>query len=121
MKGYLQTLDLSRTVLWCYLIWYLVTVVIYFDPAPRIWLNALGIGLIVGFALKLGVTGFGNWSHAPWQTFRLFATPYCVSSFSMLTVNEGYYLAIPPDVTTLAISAGGCLVFSVIVLLAKRP
>ena len=111
MIRYLKQLDAARTLLWCYLIWYLVTAVQYFDPEPMIWFNALGIGLIVGFALKLGVSGMGQWTVAPWQTFRLFATPFCVSSFAMLTVNQGYYLIIPPDTTTLVVSLAGCAVF----------
>ena len=83
-------------------------------------LNAAGIGLVVGFALKLGVSGVGDWTAAPWQMFRLFATPFCVSSFSMLTVGKGYYLVIPPDNMTLVISLGGCVAFVVVVLLVKR-
>ena len=120
MVKYLKELDVSRTVLWCYLIWYLVTVQTYFDTEPMLWLNAAGIGLVVGFALKLGVSGVGDWTAAPWQMFRLFATPFCVSSFSMLTVGKGYYLVIPPDNMTLVISLGGCVAFVVVVLLVKR-
>ena len=41
----MSSLSAGRITLWCYLIWYLSTVFRYFDPAPAVWLNSLGISL----------------------------------------------------------------------------
>jgi len=30
-------------MLWCYLIWYLTAVALYFDPSPSLWLTSIGI------------------------------------------------------------------------------
>ena len=40
---YLSTLNKGRLILWCYLIWYMVVLVRYFDPNPRLWLTSLGL------------------------------------------------------------------------------
>ncbi len=40
---YLANLSKGRLILWCYFIWYLVVLVRYFDPSPRLWLTSLGI------------------------------------------------------------------------------
>src|ERR1700722_18192499 len=45
---YLAQLTPGKVALWCYLIWYLVTVVAHFDKSPAIWLSSLGISAIVG-------------------------------------------------------------------------
>lgn len=50
MIAYLANLSISRQVLWCYLVWYLVMATSYFDPAPNLWLTALGISAIMGVA-----------------------------------------------------------------------
>jgi hypothetical protein len=52
---YFQNLPPGKIVLWCFLIWYTVTVIHHFDPSPAIWLNALGISAIIGIALYLSV------------------------------------------------------------------
>ena len=38
---YLGNLAAGKVVLWCFLVWYLVTIYQHFDPTPGIWLNAL--------------------------------------------------------------------------------
>jgi len=38
MFRYFASLSIGKTVLWCYLIWYLVTAIALFDPSPSIWL-----------------------------------------------------------------------------------
>jgi hypothetical protein len=53
--SYLANLSPGKIVLWCFLIWYLATVIHHFDPTPAIWLNALGISAIIGVALYLSV------------------------------------------------------------------
>ena len=56
---YLANLSTGRLILWCYLIWYLVVLVRYFDPNPRLWLTSLGLSLIIGYALFISTTAAG--------------------------------------------------------------
>src|SRR6185295_18400480 len=83
---YLANLSTGRLILWCYLIWYVVVLVRYFDASARLWLTSLGISLIVGVALYLSTTARGPnlVKLGFWQTFRLFLMPFCVSSFAAL-------------------------------------
>ena|ERR1700722_4252401 len=106
---YLSQLTPGKVALWCYLIWYLVTVVAHFDPSPGIWLSSLGISAIVGVALLLSVRS--ETSSDPWQTFRLFLMPFCVSSFSALIKGQGYFLVLPSRPLELFISLALCAVF----------
>jgi hypothetical protein len=55
-----------------------------------------------------------------WQTFRLFAMPFCVSSFSSLIKGQGFFLIIPPAITELAISLGLCCSFTLLVFVLRR-
>ncbi len=114
MLRYFASLSIGKTVLWCYLLWYLITVVSYFDPSRAIWLNSLGISAVVGFALMLSVGGISSRKER-WQTFRLFLMPFCVSSFSSLIKGKGYVLLIPPDRTVLLLSVGACVTFVIFV------
>ncbi|MEZ5591214.1 MAG: hypothetical protein R3F53_11130 [Gammaproteobacteria bacterium] len=116
---YLQSLNTGKIVLWCYLIWYLVTVFYRFDPAPALWLNSLGISAVVGMALLLSVTGPLKQPLDPWQTFRLFLIPFCVSSFSSLIKGHGYLLVFPAAWDELLFSCGACGVFLSIVFMLK--
>ena len=123
MLRYFASLSTGKSVLWCYLLWYLITVACYFDSSPAIWLNSLGISAVIGFALMLSVGGFSS-RKEKWQTFRLFLMPFCVSSFSSLIKGKGYVLLIPPDRTVLLLSIGACVAFVILVqslkLAAKR-
>jgi hypothetical protein len=111
MLRYFARLPAGKATLWCYLIWYLVTVAHHFDPAPSIWLNSLGISLVIGLALSLSVgtlrAAFAN----RWQAFRLFMMPFAVSSFSSLIKGQGFILVFPPDAGELAASIGACAAF----------
>jgi hypothetical protein len=115
---YLAHLKPAKTVLWCYLIWYLVLAARYFDPSPAIWLNALGISGVIGIALFLGVR---TPTQRPdrWQVFRLFLTPFCVSSFSALIKGKGFVLIVPPRFDDLALAAGACLAFVAVAAACK--
>src|SRR6185436_19339491 len=119
LRDYLANLPAGKIVLWCYLIWYMVTVVRYFDASPAIWINSLGISAVVGIALVLSVTGPGRGKVDRWQTMRLFLTPFCVSSFSSLIKNRGFILIAPPSAKELAISVVSCLAFVGLVLAAR--
>ena len=116
---YFASLTPGRIALWCYLIWYLVTVVTHFDPAPAIWLNSLGISAVVGVALMLSVTHEPKKTTAHWQTFRLFLMPFCVSSFAALIKGQGYVLIWPARAAERYWSAGLCAFFVAIVLLLR--
>ena len=108
---YFSTLSNGKVVLWCYLLWYLHTVVRHFDTTPMLWLNSAGISVVIGVALILSVGGTSPTRSDRWQTFRLFAMPFCVSSFSSLIKGKGFFLVFPPSVSELATAAGLCGVF----------
>ena len=105
---YFASLRAGKVVLWCYLAWYLVTVGFRFDPSPTLWLNSLGIGAVIGIGLRLSVTAATGAGSDRWQTFRLFAMPFCVSSFSLLIKGHGYILVFPPQPFELVVSIGAC-------------
>lgn len=108
---------MARVILWCYLIWYLNTVVAEFDPSPRIWLNSLGISVLIGIALQLSLS---SPSRDSWQTFRLFLMPFCVSSFSSLIKGKGYVLIFPTEPWKLILSITSCLSFIGLVWILRQ-
>jgi hypothetical protein len=110
----------GKITLWCYLVWYLVVVARYFDPSPRVWLNALGISGVIGVALWLGVRSPAGGTVDRWQVFRLFLTPFCVSSFSAIIKGRGFFLIFPPSASDLAVASAACLLFIAVVVLLKR-
>ena len=113
---YLSNLPNGKVVLWCYLIWWASTVFHHFDASPNIWLNSIGISAVIGVALILSVGGFKSATKDRWQTFRLFAMPFCVSSFSSLIKGKGFVLVFPPSATELFTSVALCFVFVVVVV-----
>jgi hypothetical protein len=117
---YLSELTPGKIVLWCYLIWYLVTVVAHFDASPGLWLSSLGISAIVGFGLLLSVQIESSVPSNPWQTFRLFLMPFCVSSFSALIKGQGYFLVLPSRPVELRMSFLLCAIFVLFVLALKK-
>lgn len=117
---YFRGLGAGRVTLWCYLLWYLATVYFRFDPAPAIWLNSLGISAVIGIALMLSVGSPGGRGRDPWQVFRLFLMPFCVSSFSSLIKGHGYWLVFPADPFELCCSLALCLAFVAFVLGLRR-
>ena len=117
--NYFSQLKSGKLILWCYLIWYLVTLCYHFDPSPAIWLNSLGISAVIGFALLLSVNSSGSKSSDHWQTLRLFLMPFCVSSFSSLIKGHGFILIAPPSLYELSISVGSCIAFVLFVFTLK--
>ena len=115
LLGYFASLTAGKMVLWCYLLWYLVNVSALFDPSPGIWLNSAGISLVIGVALLLSVSNAAaaaSMSSARrWQTFRLFAMPFCVSSFATLIKGQGYFLVFPSNPRVLGLSLLACMLF----------
>ena len=123
LTGYLANLSTGRLVLWCYLIWYLVFVVLYFDPNLRLWLTSLGLSAIIGIALVISTSSSSN---GPvkldrWQTARLFAMPFCVSSFAALVKGQGFVLIFSPSLKENLLALGLCAAFSAGVKLLKPP
>lgn len=120
MLRYFARLPAGKATLWCYLIWYLVTVFNHFDPMPSIWLNSLGISAVIGLALSLSIgtlrAAFAN----RWQAFRLFMMPFAVSSFSSLIKGQGFILVFPPHAGELAASIGACVAFLLFVAVLRR-
>jgi hypothetical protein len=120
MLRYFANLSAGRIALWCFLLWYLATVIHHFDATPAIWLNALGIGAIIGIALYLSVREPGRPAPDRWTVLRLFLMPFCVSSFSQLIKGKGFVLVFPPDAHEIAVSLAACALFVILVLAIKR-
>ena len=119
---YLSNLSKGRLILWCYFIWYLVVLVRYFDPSPRLWLTSIGLSLIIGFALYVSTTVAGERkvNLQRWQVIRLFMMPFCVSSFSALVKGRGFFLIFSPNVEEILIAVGLCAVLCGTVAGLKR-
>lgn len=117
---YLATLSNARLVLWCYFLWYLGTVLVHFDPSPALWLNALGISAVIGIALVLSVGDLRSAARQPRQTARLFAMPFCVSSFSALIKDRGFVLFVPPQTTELLLDLALCAAFLLLAFAVRR-
>lgn len=113
---YLSNLPNGKVVLWCYLIWWATTVIYHFDSSLSIWLNSIGISAVIGIALILSVGGLKSATKDGWQTFRLFAMPFCVSSFASLIKDKGFILIFPPTITELATAVGLCGAFVALVI-----
>ena len=119
---YLAALNTARTILWCYLIWYLTAVVLYFDPSPSLWLTSIGISAIMGYALWLSAVNSptGRIRIGHWQLFSLYMAPFGVSSFAALIKGKGFVLVIFPTLRENALATGACTVFAAAALLARR-
>jgi len=115
--SYLKNLKAGKIILWCYLIWYCVIVAFYFDPDVKIWLNSLGISAVIGFALTLSVASSGG--SKKWQTFRLFAMPFGVSSYSALIKGKSFLLIVPPNLDEFLSAVGSCVIFLIVVFSVK--
>ena len=109
--SYFERLKLGKVILWCYLIWYLVTVYFHFDLSSKIWLNSLGISALIGTGLVLSVSVDRVNAEGRWQIFRLYLMPFCVSSFSTLTKGQEFYVFVSPQIHETLISILGCAIF----------
>lgn len=84
-----------------------------------LWLNSLGISVIIGIALMLSVNGSATGRPDGWQTFRLFLMPFCVSSFASLIKGQGFMLILPPRLSEQLRSIGLCTAFVLLVVMLK--
>lgn len=117
---YFKTISNGKIVLWCYLIWYVVTLHYYFDSSLGIWFNSIGISIVIGIALMLSVSNLNSQQNDHWQTFRLFMMPFCVSSFSSLIKGQGFILIVPPKSIEQITSVGACIIFLILVFCVKK-
>jgi hypothetical protein len=119
---YLGGLSAGRFALWCYFLWWTVVLVRYFDPNPRLWLTSLGLAVIIGAALYVNTTrsGTARVRLEPWPAFRLFLTPFCVSSFAALVKDRGFWLVFSPRWEETAAAAGACAALGALALAARK-
>lgn len=120
--NYLARLSTGRFILWCYLIWWTVILVRYFDPSPRLWLSSLGLSVIIGLALYINTTASGRTrvNLEAWPLVRLFLIPFCVSSFAALIKGRDFILVFSPRWEDSAVAAGFCALLGILVLVARR-
>jgi hypothetical protein len=119
---YLANLSKARLILWCYFIWYLVVLVRYFDPSPRLWLTSLGLSVLIGFALYLSTISstVQQVKLDRWQLLRLFLMPFCVSSFAALVKGKGFILIFSPRLGEVLVAVALCLLLCALVGALKR-
>jgi hypothetical protein len=91
-----------------------------------LWINSLGISLVIGTALMLSVSSASvstnispKYKADHWQTFRLYWMPFAVSSFAALIKNEGYFVIFSSDLHELLSAVGACGLFLGIVAMIK--
>lgn len=116
---YLYEIKINKAILWCYLIWYVVVVYFYFDPSLRLWIDSIGISIIIGTALLLSVSSGKVGTRDDWQTFRLYLMPFCVSSFSALIKGQGFIVFISPKIKETLIAISCCVLFLLFTLVVK--
>jgi len=121
MKGliqYLYEIKLDKAILWCYLIWYFTVVCFHFEPSVKIWINSIGISVVIGTGLMLSVSS-SEGKRDRWQAFRLYLMPFCVSSFSALIKEQGFIVFISPNIKETIVSVSGCVLFLLVILVVK--
>jgi hypothetical protein len=115
--SYFAAVKPGRLVLWCYLIWYFVTLYYHFDMSIKLWINSIGISVVIGTALMLSVSAGPAKNY--WQTFRLYWMPFAVSSFSALIKDQHYFIIFSPDIGEVLIALGCCVLFLAMVAIVK--
>lgn len=116
---YFYDIKLAKAVLWCYLIWYIVIVYFYFDPSLKLWIDSIGISLVIGTGLLLSVSSGSAGKSDPWQTFRLYLMPFCVSSFSALIKGQGFIVFVSPKMHETLVAVLGCVLFLLMIAVIK--
>ncbi|MCY6493022.1 hypothetical protein [Leptolyngbya sp. GGD] len=116
--GYLAELKVGKAALWCYLIWYLVTLSFHFDPAPAIWINSIGMSAVIGTGLVFSVAS-QTAKLRSWQTLRLYLMPFCVSSFAALIKGKGFIVVVSPDLRETFVAIACCIAFLSVVMAVK--
>ena len=96
----------------------LVVIIFYFEPTLKIWINAIGISVVIGTALVLSVSASDS-KVDYWQTFSLYLMPFCVSSFSSLIKDQGFIVIISPKPQETILAILSCGIFLSIVAVIK--
>lgn len=119
---YLKNMKNNKVLLWCYLIWYLSMLSVYFISAPSMWVNSTGVALIVGYALVLSTGGniITRIQTRLWETLRLFFCPFLVSSFTAMTHKHDFSLIFSPKLHENLLAIGFCALFTAIIILSKK-
>lgn len=107
---YFKNITIQNIVLWCYFIWYLTIMSLYFEASFKLWASSLGIALIIGFALVLSTNQQGV-KQDVWVKVRLFLFPFCVSSYSATIKDYDFILLFPSNWLHLFIATLNCLLF----------
>jgi hypothetical protein len=119
---YFGGLTKGRVILWCYAIWWIVSVILHFDWSPRLWITSLGLSGIIGVALCISTRSSTNGTTQldRWQIFRLFLMPFCVSSFAALVKDAGYILIFPPTFRENFMGLGCIALFLILIAVLRR-
>jgi len=117
---YLAGLRPGKIALWCYLIWYAVMGALYFDPTPALWINSLGISVLIGTGLVLSVMPAGGITIMNrWAIARLYMMPFGVSSFAALIKDQGFFALFSPHASENLTAVGACAIFVATVCACK--
>lgn len=118
---YFRSLSAPKALLWCYLLWYLFVLVVYFDANPTLWASSLGLSGIIGTGLYLSTAYAGRERTALgfWPVLRFYVMPFCVSSFSALIKGRGFVLIFHPTLLRNLQALALCALFVALVLLSK--
>ncbi|HEY9700542.1 MAG TPA: hypothetical protein V6D10_25025 [Trichocoleus sp.] len=116
---YLNGIKLGKAVLWCYFIWYVTVVYFYFDPSLQIWINSIGVSVVIGTGLILSVSSENGSKKDYWQIFRLYLMPFCVSSFSTLIKEHGFIVFVSPRMAETTVAVLLCVLFLLVVCTIK--
>lgn len=112
-------LPAGLVALWCFLLWYVAMLFFYFEASLRLWGNALGMSLIIGSVLLLNIPHGGGPAREFWRSFRLFMIPFCVSSFSALVRDDGFYAILSPKLHENIVASLLCMAFIGWIALAR--
>lgn len=116
---YFKNITIQKIILWCYFIWYLTIMSLYFEASLKLWASSVGISFIIGFALILSTNQQGV-KQDIWVKIRLFLFPFCVSSYSATIKDYDFILLFPSNLTHLSISILNCLLFLIPIWCVKR-
>ena len=101
-------------------IWYAVMTSIYFDPRLSLWINSMGISVIIGTALILSVIPPGGIRvMEKWVIARLFMMPFCVSSYAALIKDQGFIVIFSSKLAENATAAIACAIFVAVTYTCK--
>lgn len=122
LPRYLGGLNLSRRLLWCYLIWYLVFAGLYFEPDPLLWLSSVGFSVLLGVAFLAGLEPAPRrWKALDrWVVARFFLIPFCASSLAALVKGRGFIVVFSPVPAENLLALGACALFFALCWGAKQ-